>query len=163
DPGNVVLHCLGGTEQHLAVVAARVGRTLDLDRIEALLDRARALVGGEDALARRHHGLGDLFQCQRFRHGLVSIASIVLPGCPWHSANATASKGVSSLGRGRNGPSCLPRAFPAVTQRSQSLRHPRSPTGPLAHRENRGWPTPTEPSDPAFASARSGYRLADIP
>ena len=42
-----------GREQHLAVRAAAVLGRVAADRVEALLDRAAALVGGEDALARR--------------------------------------------------------------------------------------------------------------
>ena len=69
DAGDVVLHRLGGAEQHLAIVAAGVLGALGLDAVEALLDGAGALVGGQDALARRHHGLGHLLQCHGFRHG----------------------------------------------------------------------------------------------
>ena len=43
----------GGREQHLAVGAPAVLGRLAPDRVEALLDRAAALVGGQDALARR--------------------------------------------------------------------------------------------------------------
>ena len=42
-----------GREQHLAVRAPAVLGRLAPDRVEALLDRAAALVGREDALARR--------------------------------------------------------------------------------------------------------------
>ena len=42
-----------GREEHVAVRAAALLGGLDPDRVEALLDRARALVGGEDALPRR--------------------------------------------------------------------------------------------------------------
>ena len=39
--GNVVLHRLGRTEQQLAVIAAAVGRRLDADLFETLLNRTR--------------------------------------------------------------------------------------------------------------------------
>ena len=94
--GDVILHGLGGAEQHLAVVAAAVGGALGLDRVEALLDGAGALVGGQDALARGHHGLCDLLQRHRFRHGSVSAAIFARACCPWHTANAAGSEGVSS-------------------------------------------------------------------
>ena len=68
DARDAVVHGLGGAEQHLAVVAAARFRALGLDAVEALLDGAGALVGGEDALAGRHHGRGDLFQRQCLRH-----------------------------------------------------------------------------------------------
>jgi hypothetical protein len=42
----------GGAEQHLAIGAPVVLGRRRIDRLEPLLDRARALVGGEDALAR---------------------------------------------------------------------------------------------------------------
>ena len=62
DAGDVVLHRLDRAEQKLAIIAPRIGRGFDADRIEALLDRARGFVGGEDALAGLHHGFGDLVQ-----------------------------------------------------------------------------------------------------
>src|SRR5581483_2681521 len=40
-----------GREEHVAVGAPGVLRRLDADRVEALLDRSVALVGGEDPLA----------------------------------------------------------------------------------------------------------------
>ena len=46
-------------EQHVAVGAAVFLDVLDLDAVEALLDRAGAFVGGEDAFAGGDHGLGD--------------------------------------------------------------------------------------------------------
>ena len=57
DAADVVADVLRG-EQHLAVVAPVLLGGLDRDRVEALLDRAAALVGGEDALARRDERLG---------------------------------------------------------------------------------------------------------
>jgi hypothetical protein len=54
---HVLLDARGGEEQ-LPVCPAVLLRGLDLHGIEALLARARALVGGEQALARRHHGSG---------------------------------------------------------------------------------------------------------
>ena len=57
DAADVVADVLRG-EQHLAVVAPVVLGGLDRDRVEALLDRPAALVGGEDALARRDERLG---------------------------------------------------------------------------------------------------------
>src|SRR5205085_8787175 len=41
-----------GREEEIAVGAAVLLRRLEVDRVEALLDRAVALVGGEDALVR---------------------------------------------------------------------------------------------------------------
>ena len=68
DAGDAVLHGVGRAEQHLAIVAAAVGGRLRLDRVEPLLDGARALVGRENALAGRDHRLRDLFErhCHRF-------------------------------------------------------------------------------------------------
>ena len=58
DDAGDVLHALGGAEHHLAIVAAIVLGVFDVDRVEAFLDRAGGLVGGQDAPARRNHRLG---------------------------------------------------------------------------------------------------------
>ena len=66
-------------EQHLAVVAAvRLGG-LDADRVEPLLDRAAALVGGKDALARRDERARGCVQLVRYRSMAVYSHSMV-PG-----------------------------------------------------------------------------------
>ena len=57
-----------GAEQHLAVVAPVVLGGLHRDRVEALLDGAAALVGGEDALARRDQRPGDLVELCETSH-----------------------------------------------------------------------------------------------
>ena len=56
-----LLHVLRG-EEELAVGTAVVLVRLDADRVEALLDRAGALVGGEDPLALGDELLGDRLQ-----------------------------------------------------------------------------------------------------
>ena len=47
-----------GGEQHFAIGAARFFGRLQLDAVEALLDRAARLVGRQNALAFRDHRLG---------------------------------------------------------------------------------------------------------
>ena len=59
DARDIVPHGVRRAEQQLAVVAAVVGRRLDADGVEALLDRRRAFVRRQDALARLHHRLSD--------------------------------------------------------------------------------------------------------
>ena len=56
-----VFHACRG-EEHVAVSAARFLNGFDIDRIEPLLDRAGAFVGGQYALARRNHRLRGLDQ-----------------------------------------------------------------------------------------------------
>src|SRR5581483_9287178 len=51
-----------GREEHVAVGAPTLLGRLDPDRVEPLLDRAVALVGGEDALPRRDERARGLFQ-----------------------------------------------------------------------------------------------------
>merc|ERR1719301_182302 len=55
--GDVLAEALG-LKKKLAVAHAVRLRVLDVDRGEALADRARRLVGREDALARRRDGVG---------------------------------------------------------------------------------------------------------
>ena len=62
DAGNVFRHRLLRAEQHLAIVAAIVLGGLHLDGLEPLPDGAGGFVGGEDALAGHHHGVGDLVE-----------------------------------------------------------------------------------------------------
>src|SRR5262249_56409203 len=61
DAADVLLDALRG-EQQLAVGAPVVFRGLDVDRVETLLDRAVALVGGEDPLALRDERTGCFLQ-----------------------------------------------------------------------------------------------------
>ena len=49
----------GGGEEHVAIRAPALLGRLDVDRVEALLDRAVALVGGQDSLARSDQRSGD--------------------------------------------------------------------------------------------------------
>src|SRR5262249_33427772 len=67
DPADVVLHALRG-EEHVAVGPAVLLGRLDPDRGEALLDRAVALVGGQDPFPVRDDGPRDLMQlmCSHF-------------------------------------------------------------------------------------------------
>ena len=60
-PADVLLHAGGGEEQ-VAVAATSLFGGLDFDRVEALLDRPVALVGGEDSLAGRNKLARGLFQ-----------------------------------------------------------------------------------------------------
>ena len=83
DAGDVFRHRLAGAEHHLAVVAAIVLGVLDADRVEALLDRARGLVGRQNAAPRRDHGFGDLVEFSEV-HG-----SPPCPYCPALSALIT--------------------------------------------------------------------------
>src|SRR5262249_15454313 len=62
-----VLRGTRGREQHLAIRAATVLRRLAPDGVETLLDRAAALVGRQDALARSHQLAGRLVQCRTHR------------------------------------------------------------------------------------------------
>ena len=71
DAGNVLRHRLGRAEQHLAIVAAVVGGRFDADGVEALLDGAGGFVGGENAPARRDHGLGDLVELSEVHRSLL--------------------------------------------------------------------------------------------
>jgi hypothetical protein len=57
-----VVRCALGREQHVAVGAPVLLGRLDADRVEPLLDRAVALVGGEDALARRNERAGGFLE-----------------------------------------------------------------------------------------------------
>ncbi len=102
DAGDVALHRLGRAEQHLAIGAAVVLGVLGLDAVEALGDGAGALVGGQDALARRHHGLRHLFECHC--HRCLSQGSLSLRPhartSPWHSADATPGPSGRSPQRG---------------------------------------------------------------
>ena len=69
-----------GGEQHLAVRAPAVLGRLAADRVEALLDRAAALVGGEDALAR----------CNQRPRRLFSARSSRVPSC--HASSHSPSR-----------------------------------------------------------------------
>ena len=60
-----------GREEHVAVRAAALLGGLDPDRVEALLDGAGALVGGEDALARRDEAL---VRCLFDQRGVLVMA-----------------------------------------------------------------------------------------
>src|SRR5690606_24779482 len=71
DAGDIVPHRLGGAEQHLAIVAAVGFVVLDSDRVETLLNRAGAFVGGQNTLAGGDHGLGDIFQSFSHESGLL--------------------------------------------------------------------------------------------
>src|SRR5262249_60462987 len=59
-----------GSEEEVAIGAAIPLRRLDADLVETLLDRARALVGGEDALAGGDDGPGGACELGRV-HGLT--------------------------------------------------------------------------------------------
>ena len=61
-------------EHHFAVVAAVIPGAFDTDGIKPLFHGAGALVGGQNALVRRHHGLGNVFQS--FAH--LTLHSFVL-------------------------------------------------------------------------------------
>ncbi len=58
-PADEVAHGVGGAEQELAVVAPVGLVGVHADGVEPLLDRAGGFVGGQDALAGRHHPAGD--------------------------------------------------------------------------------------------------------
>ena len=64
--GHMVPQALGG-EEHLAVGPPRILGRFGPDGIEALLDGAGALVGGENAATRRAHGLDGFLE--GFSHG----------------------------------------------------------------------------------------------
>ena len=64
-------------EEQLAVGAPVLLGGLDRDRVEALLDGGRALVGGEDSLAGRHHGARRL---GKFRHLYLRRMKSVMRG-----------------------------------------------------------------------------------
>ncbi len=66
DAGDVGFHRLGGAKQHLAVIAAGVGRRRRVDGFKALGDRSGAFIGGEYALAGRHHAVGNV--CELVDH-----------------------------------------------------------------------------------------------
>ena len=71
DAGDVFRHRVVGAEQHLAIVAPAVLRAFRADGVEALLDGARGLIGGQDAAARGHHGARNLVEFRkvhRFLH-----------------------------------------------------------------------------------------------
>ena len=59
DAADVLAECLVVREQHVAVGAAVLLGVLDLDALEALLDRAGAFVGGENASAGGYEALSD--------------------------------------------------------------------------------------------------------
>src|SRR5262249_47023867 len=58
-----------GGEQHLAVRAATILGAVATNRVEALLDGAARLVGGQDPLARRHDCPGHVLQAHGFLQG----------------------------------------------------------------------------------------------
>src|SRR5262249_53165519 len=69
-------------EEHVAVRAPVVLGVLDPDRVEALLDRARALVGGEDALAFGDERLGGLVQlvvAHAYSLGYPCVVTRIIP------------------------------------------------------------------------------------
>ncbi len=53
-----------------AIVGAVVLGGFDADRVKPLLDGARALIGGQDALAGRDHRLGNLVQLSEIHQPL---------------------------------------------------------------------------------------------
>src|SRR5690606_31631557 len=61
DAADVLFHARRG-EQHFAVGAAQLLGAFHADGVKTLLDGTRAFVGGEDALARSHHGKRDIVQ-----------------------------------------------------------------------------------------------------
>src|SRR5215203_6138138 len=81
DARDVALHGLRRAEQELAVVAPVVGRRLDPDGVEALLDGRRAFVGREDALAGLHHRVCDLVELVEV-HRSPPASSCMLPQAP---------------------------------------------------------------------------------
>jgi hypothetical protein len=78
--GNAVRHGLGGAEQKLAVVAAARFSGFDPDGAKALRDRSTRLVGGENALAGRHHRVGHVVQFSKIHHPLREWEGF-LPPC----------------------------------------------------------------------------------
>ena len=72
DAGDAVGHRLGGAEQQLAVVAPAGFGGFDADGGKALRDRAAQLVGGENALAGRHHRLCHSVQLSEIHRPLRS-------------------------------------------------------------------------------------------
>src|SRR5262249_53500435 len=77
DAGNVFRHRLGRAKEQLAVVAAIVGARFHADRVEAVLDGTRRLVGGENAAARRDHGLGDLVEFSEVHRNLLHRCAFI--------------------------------------------------------------------------------------
>jgi hypothetical protein len=67
-------------EEELAVRAAGVLGRLDVDRVEALLDRAAALVRREDPFALGDERSRNLFQAQSLRHGRHRAPSSISSG-----------------------------------------------------------------------------------
>src|SRR5262249_45262602 len=57
--------------EQVGIVGAIGGGRVHADRVEALLDSARRLVGGEKASARRDHGLGDLVEFSEVHRNLL--------------------------------------------------------------------------------------------
>ena len=78
------------SEQHLAVSAARLFGRLQLDGVEALLDRAAGLVRRQDALALRDHR-----PCGRFKFTAIHTAASGLLGTG--SQRAQSARAQSSL------------------------------------------------------------------
>jgi hypothetical protein len=62
DAGDVVLHAVGRAEQHFAIIAPAILGRNSIDLVEALLDRARAFIRRQDALARRNERVRDIFK-----------------------------------------------------------------------------------------------------
>ena len=74
DAGNVFSHPVGATEQHLAVVAPRIGGALDPERIEALLDGRIGFVYRQNAAAGSDHGGCDLVQFVQVHRVLLDLS-----------------------------------------------------------------------------------------
>src|SRR4029077_20877535 len=74
DPADVLLDARRGEEEVAVSAPVLLGR-LDTDRVEALLDRARALVGGEDALPLGDERGGGLVQLGA-RHGDLPVSLV---------------------------------------------------------------------------------------
>ncbi len=68
----------GGGEQHLPVGAAMLLGRLQLDAVEALLDGAAALVGGQDAFALGDHRAGDALELAEIHRPLLERPTCVL-------------------------------------------------------------------------------------
>ena len=122
DAGDVLRHRLAGAEHQLAIVAAVVLGVLDADRVEALLDRARGLVGRQDARARRDHGLGDLVEFSEVhRNPSLSLSSCFVGDYHQIRIRSTLSAALMHAAPRRRAACALP-AIPGTRRRRSTHR-----------------------------------------
>ena len=80
--GDVVVHGFGRAEQKLPVIAPVCLSGLDVNRREALGDRAAGFIGSQQALAGRDHGGSHSVELSEV-HASLSLCDFVLWPEPW--------------------------------------------------------------------------------